>query len=159
MKKFLYLLLALPMLLISSCSNDDDLPQVDMQITYSGAVKVDGVLYVPQGQDFEIESITATPLKGYKEATIGATAYYWNYQYLGTTIEQPFGLKFDTADMPVGNYMLQINSTVYQVDRSVGIAYFTYPVKIVAPEDMPGEAGEGTDTPDVDVRAGVQPTV
>lgn len=159
MKKYIYFLLALPMLLFVSCSNDDDLPQVDTQVTYSGAVEVDGVLYVPEGQNFAIESITATPLKGYKEATIGATAYYWNYQYVGTTIEAPFGLSFNTAAMPVGDYMLQINATIYQVDRSVGIAYFTYPVKIVPVDEMPSGTTGGTDIPDTDVRAGVIPTV
>lgn len=160
MKKYLYFLLALPMLLFASCSNDDDLPQVDMEITYSGAVEVDGTLYVPEGQNFAIESITATPLKGYKEATIGATAYYWNYQYLGTSIEAPFGLTFNTADMPTGDYMLQINSTIYQVDRSVGIAYFTYHVKVVPADEMPDDGTEGgTDNPDPDIRAGVMPSV
>lgn len=152
MKKFLYLLFALPVL-FCSCSDDDNLPMVDMQIAYSGAVMKDGVLYVPEGSDFAIESITATPVKGYREATIGATAYYWNYQYLGTTIEAPFGLKFNTADMPVGDYMLQVNSTVYQVDRSVGVAYFAYPVKIVTPGDMPDTPSGGTDKPDADIRA------
>lgn len=161
MKKFLYtlLLLAAPVLM-ASCSNDDELPQVDMSIDYSGATETEGVLYIVSGDKLSIDAINVTPLKGYGKATIGATAYYWNYQYIGTSIEEPFGIAIDTEDMPVGDYVLQINSTVYQVDRSVGMAYFTIPVKIVdQPDDVPGgDDGSGEIVPDVDMRAGVAPT-
>ncbi|MBD5186224.1 MAG: hypothetical protein HDS92_06420 [Bacteroidales bacterium] len=161
MKRFYYFLLALlPVIALSSCSSEDDLPDVEMSVTYSGATDIDNVLYVVQGNVLSIDALTVTPVDASKKATIGATAYYWNYQYVGTTIREPFGMSFDTATMPVGDYVLQINSTVYQVDKSVGQAYFTYLVKIVANEsDVPGAVtGSGTDKPDVDVRSGALPT-
>lgn len=157
---YLFLLALLPVIGLTSCSSEDDLPKVDIQVTYSGATDIDEVLYVVQGNQLSIDAITVTPLDGTKKATIGATAYYWNYQYAGTTIQEPFGMTFNTAALPVGNYMLQINSTIYQVDKAVGQAYLTYKVKIVASEDeIPGDVtGSGVDTPDVDVRAGALPT-
>ena len=51
MKKILYaLLLALPFAL-SSCSNDDELPEVNISVDYSGATEVDGVYYVIEGEE------------------------------------------------------------------------------------------------------------
>ena len=162
MKKILYaLLLALPFAL-SSCSNDDELPEVNISVDYSGATEVDGVYYVVEGEKLNIDAIKVTPKSGYKAATRGATSYYWNYQFLGTTIVEPFGITVDTEGMEPGDYIMQIRSTVYQVDRAAGIAYIVLPVKIVDDDhDIPGngdEPEEGTINPDSDIRAAVAPT-
>lgn len=168
MKRFTFtnLLLAGMMVLmagaLASCSNDDDLPEVKIDISFSRASEDNGVLYVMKGNDLSIDALTVTPLNNGKKATLGATAYYWNYQYLGSTVVEPFGLTIDTADMPVGEYVLQINTTVFQVDKSVGVAYFTYPVVIVEsaadlPEGVNPDEG-GTLEPDVKMRSGAAPT-
>lgn len=162
MKRFLYfLLVAAPLLgITSACSSEDDLPDADITVSYSGATDVDDVFYVVKGTQFSIDEISVKSLDASKKATIGATAYYWNYQYVGTTITEPFGMAFDTASMPVGDYMLQINSTVCQVDKSVGIAYMTFPIKIVATaDDVPADVTDsGAVTPESDIRAGALPT-
>lgn len=165
MRKYLYtLMLFFPMMwALTSCSNDDDLPQVDISIDYSGATEVDGVFYVVAGNTFAIDALKVTPLDGYGKATLSTTAYYWNYQFVGSTIVEPFGMKFETEGMEPGNAVLQINTTVAQVDRSIGIAYFTLPVKIVESEgDIPGDDDQpdnGEIKPDVDMRTGVGPTI
>ena len=156
MKKFIYLLIALPFLL-ASCSNDDDLPEVDFSIQYSGAQSVDGILYVVQGDTLKIDAINITPREGTKPATIGATAYYWDYLYFGTAMTPPFAMALETADLPAGNDLLQFESSVFQVDKSVATAYFTYKVKIVeSADDIPsGSVVEpGVLKPDPDVRSG-----
>ena len=73
---YLFLLALLPVIGLTSCSSEDDLPQVDIQVTYSGATDIYEVLYVVQGNKLNIDAITVTPLDGTKRATIGATAYY-----------------------------------------------------------------------------------
>jgi hypothetical protein len=127
-----------------------------------GRYQVDGVYYVVEGEELNIDAIKVTPKSGYKAATLGATSYYWNYQFLGTTIVEPFGITVDTEGMEPGDYIMQIRSTVYQVDRAAGIAYIVLPVKIVADDDgVPGngdEPEEGTINPDSDIRAAVAPT-
>ncbi len=161
MKRFYYLLLiAVTAIAFTSCSSEDDLPDANVTVSYSGATEIDDVLYVVQGSTLSIDDVVATPLDASKKTTIGATAYYWNYQYVGTTITEPFGMTFDTASMPVGDYMLQINSTVCQVGKAVGIAYITFPVRIVASaEDVPGDVSGGGDvTPDSDIRSGALPS-
>lgn len=75
---------------------------------------------------------------------------------------EPFGITVDTEGMEPGDYIMQIRSTVYQVDRAAGIAYIVLPVKIVADDDgVPGngdEPEEGTINPDSDIRVAVAPT-
>ena len=81
MKKLLYTLMVLPLLAtLSACSDsDNDLPEVDMQVTISGGVQNqdDNKIYVEQGTPLVVESITAVPRNG-KKTTIGLTTYYLN---------------------------------------------------------------------------------
>ena len=158
---FLTLIAALP-LIFTSCSNDDDLPEVDLTVAFRGATERDGTLYVARGDTLVIESLSVTPANGSKKATLGATAYYWNYQFLGTTMAEPFGMIINTEQLPEGEYLLQINTTVFQVDKSVGIDYITFPVVISErdelPDDVPYNRG-GSVTPDSDIRSGAQPSI
>lgn len=165
MKRLNFLALALVAMLpliFTSCSNDDDLPEVNLAVAFSGASENDGTLYVMQGDNLVIDGLTVTPVSGSKKATLGATAYYWDYQFLGTSIMEPFGLSINTERLPVGKYLLQINTTVFQVDKSVGIAYISLPVVVVTADEMPKGARQsqgGIITPDTDIRSGVHPSI
>lgn len=165
MKRLNFLALALVAvlpLISTSCSNDDDLPEVNLSVAFSGASENDGVLYVVQGDNLVIDGLNVTPVAGSKKATLGATAYYWDYQFLGTSIMEPFGMSINTERLPVGEYLLQINTTVFQVDKSVGIAYISLPVVVVTADQMPKGARQsqgGIITPDTDIRSGVQPSI
>lgn len=161
--KFLALALvaALP-LIFTSCSNDDDLPEVNLSVAFSGATEKNGTLYVVEGDDLVIDGITVTPVSGTKKATLGAAAYYWDYQPLGTSMVEPFGMSIHTDRLPAGDYLLQINTTVFQVDKAVGIAYMSFPVRVVAADQLPADVAHkqgGTLTPDTDIRSGAQPSI
>lgn len=137
MKRLIYLLFALP-LFLASCSNDDELPEVKFTVDYSGAVSVDNVLYVVQGDTLAIDEINVTPVDGTKPATIGAASYSWDYLFIGTSMTPPFGLELQTATLPVGNHILQFETTVFQEGKSIASAYFSYKVKIVeSADDIP----------------------
>ena len=73
MKRFLYLLLALPLLgfIATSCSDDDDLPDVTLSMDYSGATLTDGVFTVEQGDTLKINALKVIPAEGTKPATLG----------------------------------------------------------------------------------------
>ncbi|MDE6496694.1 MAG: hypothetical protein K2L30_10710 [Duncaniella sp.] len=160
MKKFLYLLIALPaLLLVSSCSDDDnDLPNVSFQISYSGAVDVDDVLYVVQGDTLAIDAINVTPAEGTKPASLGATTYFWDYAPVASTITVPFSMDFDTEAVPVGRHLLQIRTSVFQVDKSVAFAEFAYKIMVVeSADDIPAgsDVGAGVLTPEAKLRTDV----
>ena len=59
MKKILsFLFPVVALLCLASCSDDDDLPNVDFNIAFENAVQVDGKIYVAVGQDLNVSSIT-----------------------------------------------------------------------------------------------------
>ena len=149
MKRFLYLLLALPLLaFVASCSDDDkDLPQVSISVDYSGAVEDDGVLVVTQGQPFTIDAINVKSLNG-KKTTLGNTTYYLDGEPFYATGVAPFGCEIDTETIPVGDHVLSFYTQVFQVDKEVGFSLYGLKIKVVAAEENPGEGG-GTVTPDV----------
>ena len=58
MKKFLYLLLLLPLGFLASCDDGNDVPDVDINVTFDNVVKEDGILYVVQDKGFAVRSVT-----------------------------------------------------------------------------------------------------
>lgn len=78
MKKFLsFLLPVVAMLCLASCSDDDDLPNVDFNFTFENAVRVDGTIYVAVGDTLDVTSITVVN----KEQ--GERSHYRSQLYLG----------------------------------------------------------------------------
>ena len=151
MKRFLYLLLALPLLglITSSCVDDDNVPQVNLSIDYTGATMEEEALYVVQGQTLEISALRAIPVEGTKAATISSATYYWDGRPIFRTILSPFPVSINTTDMEVGEHTLGVEANVLQVDKSIGFAVTEFPVVIVENnEEQPGEGEGGTITPD-----------
>lgn len=140
MKKLFYLLLlALPVIGMNSCDDDDDVPNVSLSATIDGATRVDNTLYVVSGDTINIESINLID-NTKKGAVIGSASYFWDYYRLGGTIVAPYGMDIDTKGVPDGNHLLQIRVSIYAVDYSPCVGYMEYPVKIVASEnDIPTE--------------------
>ena len=153
MKKFYYLLLMLPLLaMLAACSDDDnDLPDVDISIRYSGAVEQDGKLLVAQGKTLTIEAINATPAPGTKEAILGNTVYYIDGVPFYTIGVAPFGCEIDTSNLSVGTHRLSFYSQVFQVDREVGFALYGLRIEVTGPDSDPGD-GAGTVTPGVQIQ-------
>lgn len=140
MKKLFYLLLlALPVIGMNSCDDDDDVPNVSLSATIDGATRVDNTLYVVSGDTIDIELINLID-NTKKGAVIGSASYFWDYYRLGGTIVAPYGMDIDTKGVPVGNHLLQIRVSIYAVDYSPCVGYMEYLVKIVASEnDIPTE--------------------
>ena len=140
MKKFLNIMLFMVLLTgLTSCHDDDNIPQVNFNVNYEGAVKKDGVFYVVRGDVFTITSVTVTPIDGSVHAELGPVTYAWDYSVLGTNFISPYGLSIDTSVEPLGNHLLQLTATVIQEGKSLGQAAIGLPVKIVASlDDIPG---------------------
>lgn len=148
-KAFLCMLLlaSLPMIGLTSCSDDDDLPDVDFHLDISGGVSVDGVIYVVEGEDLVINSVSVTNNESDKSAIITAATYYWDAFRLGTSAVPPYGFTINISEgTALGKHELTIECPVYAVDKSPAVANVFYPVQVVeSADDIPGDA-EGTTT-------------
>ncbi len=144
MKKFLLALLFLPLFgLLSSCSDDEkDLPEVDMEVTVSGAVEHndEGVLYIEQGKELVINALKVIPRNG-QSATIGLTTYYLDGIPQLQTATEPFGATLSTKELLPGDYTFQIKSAVYQIDKSAAFMLLTF--KLVVTEEQQPDSPEG----------------
>lgn len=144
MKKILLALLFLPLFgLLSSCSDDEkDLPEVDMEVTVSGAVEhnTEGVLFIEQGKNLVVNSLKVIPRNG-RAATIGLTTYYLDGIPQVQTATEPFGATLSTTELLPGTYTFQIKSAVYQIDKSAAFMLLTY--KLVVTEEEQPNAPDG----------------
>lgn len=153
MKKVFYLLLFLPLFMVSCDDNDDDFPKVKMSVEISGAKVVDRTIYVVQGDTLSIDSIGVVAVDHNREVVIAATSYYWDRMYVGTVALSPFEFSIDSGLLMTGRHLLQMRSTLLAVDYSPVVAILTYPVRIVDDEaDIPDGDIETTliITPDID---------
>lgn len=147
MKKLYFLLLAIPMLLLASCSDDKDFPEFKVKVDISGqtAVTENGVIQIAQGQQLTIDAITISETSA-KEITFGGATYYLNYVIQGTNIIPPYGMAFSTADLNPGKYLLQIYMPVYAVDYPISEAILSYVIEVTSPEDAPATQAAVTTT-------------
>lgn len=153
MKKVFYLLLLLPLFMVSCDDHDDDFPRVKMSVGISGAKVIDNTIYVVQGDTLSVDSIGVVAIDKNRQVIIAATSYYWDRIYVGTTSIPPFDFSVDTGLLMTGRHLLQMRSSLLAVDYPPVVAYISYPVKIVGDEsDIPDGKVETTlfITPEID---------
>lgn len=141
MKKFLYLLFALPLLVFSACHDDDDVPNVDLDIQLSGVTVKDNVIYVVQGEPITIESVSLVNNTD-KKGTLGVVSYYWDYMRVGSQVISPYTATFETTNEPVGNHLLALDCGIYVEDYPVCFGVAQFKVKIVSSADELPTDGE-----------------
>ncbi|MDE6136660.1 MAG: hypothetical protein K2F97_04225 [Muribaculaceae bacterium] len=144
-KAFLYLLLlaSLPVIGLTACSDDgDDLPDVNFSLDIAGGVSIDGVIYVVEGEDLVINSVSVTNNESDKSAIITAATYYWDAYRLGTSAVPPYGFTIHIAEgTAIGKHELAIECPVYAVDKSPAVANVFYTVQVVeSADDIPDNA-------------------
>lgn len=146
MKKFLYLLLLLPLgLLPTSCDDDDDkVPDVGVQATVSGGVVDNNTIYVVQGEPLVIEQMQIVNHTG-KDAAIGVVNYYIDGVGAGQSLVAPYRFEFFTDNLPVGNHILTAEMPVYVVDYPICFGAFSFPLQVVEDASaLPGEPSTAT---------------
>lgn len=151
MKKiFSILLLALPLaFMTTSCSDDDDLPNVDITVNMSNCKQLDDVVYVVRGQILNIDGISVKNLDGNKPALITRASYFWDYTLLGTSVVAPYGFEIATiapdeegvGGTPLGKHLLEIEMPVLAEDKAVATGIVAFVVQVVESEDdIPADA-------------------
>lgn len=145
MKKFVYaiMLAVLPVLAfsLSSCHDDDDLPDVTIGLDIENGTFVDGTIYVVQGDTLNVTGITIKNNEAGKGAALTNVRYYLNGFFIGESLFSPFPASGLTDDeTPVGKYDLGISCTVLAVDKSIAEAVLNYPFQVVeSAEDIPSD--------------------
>ena len=150
MKKLLYFLIALPMLILASCHDENDLPDVNVGITYTGATSLDGSLYIVQGDTVTIDSVYVTPVNPNSRALVANVTYFLDQRLMSYSPIAPFSMGFLTENLPVGKHTLRLDMTVLEVDREPGTYYLLVPLTVVAdstklPRIAPVTPGSYTD--------------
>lgn len=152
-KLFALFLLALPMVFaMTSCSDDDDLPNVSMSIDVDNAVHVGEDIYLVQGDTLKITGINITNNESGKGATIYRAQFRFANIMSYDQVVQPFQFYLPTSDnpdngdyIPVGNYPLDVYCNIAAEDKTLAIAVLSYTVCVVASaDDIPSDAVSGT---------------
>lgn len=143
MKKLFCLLLALPLMFLASCNDDDKVPQFDVKVVFGEGVTVDNnVITVEQGQPVTIESVSPENSDA-KEIAFGAVTYQLDYGTGLTVTVQPYAMSFETATLPVGRHRLTMTFPVYAVGYSVVRSVVSYELNVTAPTENPDAPTEG----------------
>lgn len=138
MKKVLLLMSALLALTFSSCSDESDLPLVDIDTTCSGAVMVDGTLYVVQDSLFEINSVVAEPLREGKKAVVTSVVYSLDGWIIGSTDVAPFGVTFEPGTFSVGKHLLGLQMMIAEEGCTPAVGYYAKDLVVVSStEEIP----------------------
>ena len=142
MKKLFYLLLLMPLAFLASCTNDDDLPEVDLKVTLSNVYQDssnDKFYYVDaEGED-------EAPILIDSFSTVGQNSTVTNVRYglnnivrlWGTMPEEdePSKLYVPTEYLQEGVNYINISATVLQVDKSIAQCVLDVPVYVVSSTD------------------------
>lgn len=146
MKKMMYLLLALPMLMLAACDDDDNkVAQVTFSMDYSGATEVDGVYYVVEGTPFVIDGVSVTPVRQGVKAIVTQVSYGVDGTFLGTSLAEPFGATIPTEGMALGRHTLTMQMPVMEEGCAPSNAFVKVPFEVVAADsDIPGDATQTT---------------
>lgn len=129
MKRIIYFLLILPLIIVS-CSDDDEMPDVKFNVEISGGQNIDGVIYVVKGDTLTIEKVEIASHNS-KGAAMGEVSYFWDGQFLLRNPFPPYKINIPTNKMIINNHILEFNCPLYVVDSPILTAYFRYPVKLV----------------------------
>lgn len=142
MKKLLYLLLLLPFTLaMTSCNDDDNLPNVTVTMDFGNAAVKDGVIYVAQNENLLLNNIVTKAIDSNQSAVLANVKYYWNYVPAPSLTWSPLPMEIPIAQMPLsesGNNLLQLDATLLETDKSIAYANIAIPIKVVPTvEDLP----------------------
>ena len=96
MKRIFYLLFVLPLLLVS-CKDDDDMPNVDFKVEISGGKFVNNTIYVVKGDTLKVEKIEIVSHD--KKVAMGEVSYFWDGRFLFTNPIPPYKISIATDKM------------------------------------------------------------
>lgn len=153
MKKLLYLLLVIPFaMMVSSCSDDNDLPNVDITMTFDNAAVKDGSVYVLADDVFSITGLTTKAVDSNQQSAIVNVKYFWNGIPAPGLTWSSFPMEVNMEEMPLvekGANILGLQATLLETDKSMAYTAINLPIVAVENEEALPEGltlGEATIT-------------
>jgi hypothetical protein len=144
MRKFFVILMTIGLTMaFNACNDDDDLPDVTIDVQFTGAIHHNDTLYVALGDTIDFTSITVTNLEKGKKAVLGGATYFWDYYRIGATNLEPFAYSLYINPLTtIGTHSLEIICPVYAEDKSAADAYIYYNVLVVESQDDLPDTGK-----------------
>ncbi len=127
-------------MMVTSCSNDKDLPNVDITMSFDNAVVKDGTVYVVQDSVFSITGLSTKSVDSNKPSAIVNVRYFWNGMPAPGLTWSDLPMNIDMAQMlqpESGNNILGLDATLLEVDKSISYCSLAIPIKAVKIEDLP----------------------
>ncbi len=147
MKKLIYLLFLLPLCLLVSC-DDNDLPDVDFNVTLGNVVVHDNMLYGVLESIPSVEGISVVSANG-NSAALADVKYYVTSQAMpvpsldGYSNTPPFACRFLPGTFAEGVNSLAMTMLVLQVDKSLATGNLQLYITVVPTvDDLPEGCGE-----------------
>ena len=142
MKKLFYLLLVIPFaMMVSSCSNENDLPNVKITMSFDNAAVEDGTVYVLEGETFSITGISTKAVDTNQQSAIANVRYFWNGYPAPEWTWSEMPIEINMAEMPQPESrknLIGIEATLLETDKSMSYCSLRIPVVAVdAVEDLP----------------------
>jgi len=148
MKKLVLLfLMALPVVVgLSSCGDDDDMPQVNISFTYENGAVVDGQVYVVRPDTLIIASVNVTAIRpNHVAACVGPVNYWLDGRPIGSTFIAPFGIGIPSEAIELGQHTLSVNMGVAEEGYSLATAMTSIKINVVDDSaDIPVHSVEPT---------------
>lgn len=140
MKKLIYILMLLAAPVVAtSCSSDDDLPEVVITASFDGLWGVNGQYYAVANETLQVESVQAAGLGG-KPAALSNVTYFWNGVFVGQTLVSPFS--YGIVPQDAGRGLLAIHMMILQEDKTVTSGTMNVGISVVNSEDDLPEGAE-----------------
>lgn len=142
MKKLIYLLLMLPLAILASCTNEENLPDVDLTVSLSNVSKVDNTIYALEDSTIYIDGTTVKSLNHHAAEISGIQYFIDNYVnwIMSDPLQKPYKAQINKGTLPEGSYDLLVEGKVYQGDSSRAWVHMAIPLKVVT--ELPAGAPE-----------------
>lgn len=144
MKILKLLFLTMPLLAaFAACSDDNEMPQVDISLTYRNAKVVNEAVYVVKPDTLFVDSVSVTAVRqGHIAGVFGPVNYYLDGVFVGSNPIIPNGMGILTEKLDPGTYSLGLSMNVAEEGCELATALVSVKMVVVSdPSEIPSSAG------------------
>ena len=120
-------------MILSSCSSDKDLPNVNVSMKFENAASDGKSIYVVADEAFSITGLTTTTVGSDKPSAIANVRYFWNGLPAPDLTWSGFPMEINLSEE--GSNVLSLQATLLEVDKSMAFATINVPIVAVENEE------------------------
>ena len=154
MKKIIFLLFALPLLgIVSSCNDESNLPDVDININFDNGIISESQVYVVKPDTLFITGITVEAVNPNHDAMVaGLVKYHLDGFYPGFVAYPNEKVAIPTKDLREGPHVLTAEMNIAEEGCELARAFVSVKFNVVNAEaDIPGSQSDWHSTLPVEV--------